>query len=199
MTEAEWIACNEPAQMYELLGVKVTERKRRLCECGLAQSTWIDRRCLPAIRSIEGFADGHMDASQLADHIRTLRSVRSRVPRQCEEESAISLLLAAATGCSLSFSYMTFGPDTKARQLAVIRDILGNPFCPITLDSEWLTLTVLRLANHIYDNRDFSTMPILADALQDAGCDNEDILNHCRQPGEHVRGCWVVDLVLGKS
>jgi hypothetical protein len=45
----------------------------------------------------------------------------------------------------------------------------------------------------------FDRMPILADAIQDAGCDNEDILNHCRQPGDHVRGCWCVDLVLGKT
>jgi hypothetical protein len=51
----------------------------------------------------------------------------------------------------------------------------------------------------MYDSRDFSVMPILADALQDAGCDNEDILSHCRGDGPHVRGCWVVDLVLGKE
>ena len=51
----------------------------------------------------------------------------------------------------------------------------------------------------MYESRDFSAMPILADALQDAGCDNDDILNHCRDPVRHVRGCWVVDLVLGKE
>ncbi len=48
-------------------------------------------------------------------------------------------------------------------------------------------------------DRAFDRMPILADALQDAGCDNLNILNHCRQPGEHVRGCWVVDLLTGRS
>ena len=52
----------------------------------------------------------------------------------------------------------------------------------------------------MYDSRDFAPMPILADALQDAGCEHEDILAHCRDAnGTHVRGCWVVDLVLGKS
>jgi hypothetical protein len=51
----------------------------------------------------------------------------------------------------------------------------------------------------MYEARDFSAMPILADALQDAGCDNDDILDHCRGPGPHVRGCWVVDLVLGEE
>jgi hypothetical protein len=55
------------------------------------------------------------------------------------------------------------------------------------------------LAEGIYQERAFDRMPILADALQDAGCDNEDVLTHCRQPGEHVRGCWVVDLVLNKE
>ncbi|MDY3557619.1 hypothetical protein R5W23_000146 [Gemmata sp. JC673] len=64
---------------------------------------------------------------------------------------------------------------------------------------EWRTETVLALAREMYESRDFSAMPILADALQDAGCNNEDVLNHCRGPGPHVRGCWVVDLLLGKE
>ena len=59
--------------------------------------------------------------------------------------------------------------------------------------------TAVALARQMYESRDFSAMPILADALQDAGCDNEDILSHCRSDGPHVRGCWVVDLVLGKE
>jgi hypothetical protein len=81
----------------------------------------------------------------------------------------------------------------------LVREVLGNPFRPVTLDRAWLTSTVVALARQMYDARDFSPMPILADALQDAGCDNEDILGHCRGPGPHVRGCWVVDLVLGKE
>jgi len=82
---------------------------------------------------------------------------------------------------------------------ALLRDILGNPFRPVAFDPAWLTDTALSLARHIYESRDYSAMPILADALQDAGCDNAGILNHCRGNGPHVRGCWVVDLVLGKS
>ncbi|MDY3561239.1 hypothetical protein R5W23_002514 [Gemmata sp. JC673] len=74
-----------------------------------------------------------------------------------------------------------------------------NPFRPATLPPQWRTDTVRALAAQVYESRGFSAMPILADALQDAGCDSDDILNHCRGPGPHVRGCWVVDLVLGKG
>jgi hypothetical protein len=81
----------------------------------------------------------------------------------------------------------------------LFREVFGNPFRPVTLDPSWLTSTVVTLAQQMYDTRDFSTMPILADALQDAGCDSDDILSHCRGPGPHVRGCWVVDLVMGKE
>ena len=75
-------------------------------------------------------------------------------------------------------------------------------FREITLCAKWLRWndgTLVRIAQAIYDNRAFDRLPILADALEDAGCDNADILAHCRGPGPHVRGCWVVDLLLGKS
>jgi hypothetical protein len=76
---------------------------------------------------------------------------------------------------------------------------VGNPFRPVAADSRWLTSTVVSLAQAIYDDRLFDRLPILADALEDAGCDNADILTHCRGDGSHVRGCWVVDLILGKE
>jgi hypothetical protein len=80
-------------------------------------------------------------------------------------------------------------------------DILGNPFRPTPVVLPWLTWNdacVVTLAQSIYDHRQFEDMPILADALEEAGCDNADVLNHCRGHGAHVRGCWVVDLCLGK-
>ncbi|MBP3959644.1 hypothetical protein J8F10_30735 [Gemmata sp. G18] len=80
------------------------------------------------------------------------------------------------------------------------RDIFGNPFRPVAFSPDWRTSTTVTLAAQMYESRDFSAMPILADAIQDAGCDNDDILNHCRDANQvHVRGCWVVDLVLGKE
>lgn len=87
----------------------------------------------------------------------------------------------------------------RAEQASLLRCIFGNPFRPVTLDPFWNTSTVLSLAQRMYGSRDFSPMPILADALQDAGCDNPDFLNHCRGGGPHARGRWVVDQLLGFS
>ena len=82
----------------------------------------------------------------------------------------------------------------------LLRDIFGNSFRPVAIDPAWLTSDVLALARGIYDDKAFDRMPILADALQDTGCDNTDILDHCRDAKQtHTRGCWVVDLVLGKK
>ena len=89
--------------------------------------------------------------------------------------------------------------DPRVYLPAMMRDIFGNPFRSAAIDPAWRTDTVLTLARGMYESRDFGAMPILADALQDAGCISEDILNHCRGPGPHARGCWVVDLVLGKQ
>lgn len=89
--------------------------------------------------------------------------------------------------------------SVRATQTPLLREVFGNPFRPVTFSPEWRTDTAVSLARQMYESRGFSAMPILADALQDAGCDNEEILGHCRSPGPHVRGCWVVDLVLGKE
>src|SRR5436190_674337 len=88
---------------------------------------------------------------------------------------------------------------TWRHQPGLLRDIFGNPFRPILANPSWLTSTVVQLAEGIYADRALDRIPILADALQDAGCDNANILDHCRGPGPHVRGCWVVDAVLGKE
>jgi hypothetical protein len=83
-----------------------------------------------------------------------------------------------------------------SEQADLLAEIAGNPFQDIVLDRSWLTSTVIALSRQMYESQDFSAMPILADAMQDAGCDNADILSHCRGPGVHVRGCWVVDKLL---
>jgi hypothetical protein len=92
------------------------------------------------------------------------------------------------------------------RQLArLLREVVGNPFKPPRFDDAWRTSTVVELARGIYADRAFDRLPILADALLDADCDEEQVLRHCRgtelgtkEPPQHARGCWVVELVLGR-
>jgi hypothetical protein len=88
------------------------------------------------------------------------------------------------------------------RQRALLVDIFGNPFRSSALDGSWLRwndATVARIARGVYEERAFDRLPILADALLDAGCDDEELIQHCRGEGPHVRGCWAVDLMLGKQ
>jgi hypothetical protein len=90
----------------------------------------------------------------------------------------------------------------RKRQAAYVRDIFGNPFQSARIDPTWLTWhdgLPVSMARRMYDGRDFTDMPVLADALEEAGCQDQDILGHCRSGGKHVRGCWVIDLLLGKS
>jgi len=84
-------------------------------------------------------------------------------------------------------------------QCALLREVFGNPFRPITLNPSWLTFNITALAQKIYSDRTFDRLPLLADELEKSGCDNGEILGHCRGSGLHVRGCWALDLVLGKG
>ncbi len=107
---------------------------------------------------------------------------------------------AVAVECATSLTNdFSMRVDPSILSLPVLRDIFGNPFRPVVADPAWLTPTVQSIASSIYTDRAFDRLPILADALEEAGCTNAVVLLHCRQPGEHVRGCWVVDLVLGKG
>jgi hypothetical protein len=99
----------------------------------------------------------------------------------------------------LEWAVQAAGPAVRIR---LLRDIVGNPFRPPAIRPAWLTWndgTVPRLARVIYQERLFEDLPVLADALEEAGCDNADLLAHCRGGGEHVRGCWAVDCLLGKE
>ncbi len=90
--------------------------------------------------------------------------------------------------------------EEEAVQARIVRCVVRNPFVPVRFDRAWATDTATILAQQMYDSREFGAMPVLADALQDAGCENDDILAHCRDPhAAHVRGCWVCDLVLARG
>jgi hypothetical protein len=119
---------------------------------------------------------------------------RDRKKYEAENDAPYALLIA---------DFIDHPDSTKPsrpRLVRLLRDIFGPlPFRDIAAHPSWLTTDVLALARGIYDDKAFDRMPILADALQDAGCDNPDILSHCRVEGwEHVRGCWVIDLLLGR-
>jgi hypothetical protein len=101
-------------------------------------------------------------------------------------------VVAKATGRREAFC------KARRQHVAILRDIAVNP--SVVFDPAWRTSTAVAIAQGMYESRDFGAMPILADALQDAGCDDEAVLTHCRDVSlAHVRGCWVVDLVLGKG
>jgi hypothetical protein len=105
----------------------------------------------------------------------------------------------AAEAISGSIGDTKAGDREYAIQAELLRDIIGNPFHPRVFEPQWRTSTVLAIAEGIYEDRAFDRLPILADALQEAGCEDEQILGHCREDGTHVRGCWVIDLILGRQ
>ena len=101
----------------------------------------------------------------------------------------------------VALSRVDSDPAECLAQCDLLRDSFANPFRPVSFDAAWLRWhdrCVVKMAQSIYDERRFDELPILADALEEAGCGNEEILKHCRQPAEHARGCWVVDAILGK-
>jgi hypothetical protein len=85
-----------------------------------------------------------------------------------------------------------------AEMADLLREVVGNPFRPVAVDPTWRTAAVVALARSIYEDRRREDTPLLADALEEAGCGDEGMLSHCRS-SEHARGCWVVDLLLGKA
>jgi hypothetical protein len=121
--------------------------------------------------------------------------------------SAMAYAVAeSAADSQYDTAYAVTQSQEKHEQVRLVLDIFGNPFRPVHLDQRWVTPTAASLAQAVYDdwllpagNLDSARLPILADALEDAGCTERTILDHCRGPGPHVRGCWVVDLILGKQ
>jgi len=220
MTESEWLACTDPTPMLDFLRGKASDRKLRLfavaCSLRLAK---IDEHSRLAILVAERYSDGlasrqELDAAQAAVHDycvdcpwdvgREVAEVAAWVAWEVAEEGAEPAAAAAARVPSYDpneesgWSETMYYAECRA-QSDLLRCVIGNPFRPVTLYPAWLHPTVPALAQAIYDDRAFDRLPMLADALEDAGCTNQEILNHCRQSREHVRGCWAVDLLLGKG
>jgi hypothetical protein len=184
MTEAEWLACEDPFFLLDFLAGK-SERKFRQFAVAVCRF-WIDSR------QVE---DPDSAGPQLAELTINHDSMDRYELEGCGRDDE---LWARECACYDAGGTPDGGPDIPVK-CALVRDIFGNPFRPVTLDPSWRTATVTSLGQAIYDQHAFDRMPILADALEDAGCTNQDILAHCRHPGEHCRGCWAVDVILGRS
>jgi hypothetical protein len=226
-TEERWLAERNPGVLFmqlpsldTLRRTKAGRRKCRLFGCACCRRVshlGFSDDCAKLIDLAEQLAEGLVTA-------KAVEPLLARIPREgqygvgpCLTSAARSVassdIEAAAIRTAIvtsdAVAYAQRPPSTdehvriafkeREQQEGLFRCIFGNPFRPVALDPAWLTSTVVDLARGIYDERAFDRMPILADALQDAGCDNDDALNHCRGPGPHARGCWVVDLILGKS
>jgi hypothetical protein len=216
MTEAEWLSCKDLAWMLRFLEGKASERKLRLfvvaC-CRRVPRLMRQEVCRQAVEVAERFADGAASRNDLEEtYDFFLREIH-----QSSDWSADRWVRYLASGCvrpdlisrdadivSFARNYTVVSRQEENRvQVRLLKDIFGNPFHPLSvLDPallSWNDGTIPKLARAIYEERCFEDLPILGDALEEAGCTNVDILNHCRQHGEHVRGCLALDLILGKE
>jgi hypothetical protein len=220
MTEAEWLACTEPDGMLAFLRGKATGRQSRLFACACCRGIWgmlTDPRIRRAVESAEAFADGLIEPDALAVSEEEAEAAISRGPSGEPLDSAAYAAwwttaayedspgeIADQTARWVEQALVdSLGPSAgdsePTRQSDLLRDVFGALFRPTASRPEWVTPMVLALAGGIYADRAFDRLPILADALEEAGCMDAEILSHCRGPGPHVRGCWVVDLILGKE
>jgi hypothetical protein len=233
LTEAGWLSGSDPHDMLDLLRGKSSDRKYRLFACACCRRVWrllLNDPSRNAVVIAEEYADGLRSRKDLKA---ARDAVNATIPEEDHDDpspaparpSDWARMAANGTVWTCNYARDSSAADTVARdaryavspgegaeegsQCHLIRDILGNPFRPASLDSAWLTWhdgTITRLAQAIYEDRQLpaghlntSRLAVLADALEDAGCTDEDILDHCRGEGPHVRGCWVVDLLLGKD
>jgi hypothetical protein len=227
MTEAEWLAASGPMPLVVSLRGKSNRRKLQLFVCATCRSFWhaLEETSSHHVLEIsERDADGEAEWTEVANasgassallrnlpknapyyHIRCAAawSVFARSNQYFAEFALRQLLLQHGGWDTIKHLLGRLGFATikseRNYHTQLLRDIFGNPFRPVTCSPDWRTDTAVLLAKQMYESREFGAMPILADALQDAGCDNDDILNHCRGDSPHVRGCWVCDLVLGKE
>jgi hypothetical protein len=225
MTEEEWMACADPTPMLELLRRSTPPRKSRdrrvgscylesdyylpdlgrkvglfICAC-LARSAStrdVEERLL--LREFERYCDARAAWEAVEEkYWAWVRRQQERIREADRRNNSVTSVSWMSPGEYFADPALIRQAVDRRLQCAFLRDIFGNPFRPVAADASWLTPDVVALATGIDADGAFDRMPILADALQDAGCDSDDVLNHCRGSGPHVRGCWVVDLVLDKA
>jgi hypothetical protein len=204
MTEAEWTACSEPHAMLQVLRASgpVSERKLRLFAVACSRRMWalIDPLGRAAVEMAEKFADGLAGPEEL----RAARLACQGAGSQAAWYAAATNARIAARNAARSAQAGAAVNGSKSAELlaqaGLVREIFGLlPFRPSCVDSGWRTTKDVALAQEIYTENAFDRMPELAAALDEAGCVSQEVLAHFRGLGPHVRGCWVVDAVLGKE
>jgi hypothetical protein len=196
MTETEWAACQSPENMLEYLRGRVSDRKLLLIAVARCRSR---REGLPDLRGraveiAELYGDGLTDDEELK--------------RACEEsfgEDDDTVFWVsdntAETKADHSRAWKSYEAE-RAEQCQLLQCIAGNVFRPVSLAPAVLAMqggVVVRMATAIYNDRRWEDMPLLGDALEEAGCDDQTVLDHCRGSGPHARGCFVVDAILKRS
>jgi hypothetical protein len=223
MTEAQWLACADPLAMLDFLERRASERKLRLFACACCRRVWEalrDQRSRRGVEMAERFADGLVGRDEFESAAFEARKVGDAAAKATwtEPRMEVALLWANRTAyftASMKVRAAAEAATARDRPVAeaveiqwtlerhcqadLLRDLFGTPFRPAGLDSAWLTPDVRALAAGVYEDRAFERMPILGDALEDAGCTDGDVLSHCRASADHARGCWLVDLLLGKK
>jgi hypothetical protein len=210
VTEKKWLAETDPLLLLRGLRDRASDRKLRLLACaGCRRLWWLlrDPRSRTAVEVSERYADGLADAKALAAAAQDARQAAD------EAEQARAAGWNAARSAAVTADTPGAAAERAARSAAcdadLIRHVLGNPFRPppplAPSVLRWDGGTVKRLAQAAYDERlpdglfDSATLAVLADALEEAGCADADLLRHLRGPGPHVRGCWALDFLLAKS
>jgi hypothetical protein len=208
MTEDEWNDCTEPVRMLEFLrGTRqASDRKFRLFSVAYSRCVW-ERLTDPRTRQLVGVTERYADAeASLAELLDARAAAQDAPPADPEAAcacdaaypSAIQEVVAASTEW---YSHQV--PAAERQWVGVVqgellRDLF-HPFRPVALHPSWRTPAVTTLAQAIYEQRAFDRMPELATALAVAGCTEAELLGHLRGVGPHVRGCWALDLLLGKA
>jgi hypothetical protein len=215
MTQQEWLECEEPIPMLDFLGDEASERKLRLFACLCCRQSWrrfSDERSRQAVEVAERYADSQVSSQEREAAYRAANAARKKARTESQRIAAwVATLTVLPTyspygtnDLGLLADWAT-GRGTLQRsrqQCHWLRCLFGNPFRTVAIDPTWLLWndgTVMKLAQGIYVEQAFDRLPILADTLEEAGCTEAEILAHCHSSGEHVRGCWVVDLLLEKE
>ena len=207
MTEEQWLNCTDPTPMLQFLRSckKAMDRKLRLIGCAYCRSVWhlLGTESRRAVLLAERMADGPVsDDERKAVIDAAIAAVRRFDDPVGDFYLAADMAYRLPCNDGWYAAEWTIGnnPDLPSAVL-IIKDVIGNLFRLKPKNSVWPDRAV-RLAAEIYANRDFATKRLaeLGDALQQPGCHDEDILRHCRRPDAvHVRGCFVVDAILGKA